>query len=117
MKSKDSGLQWIPLYIDKWLWGSTRIELQPDERSVWIDLLVIGAKDEGYIRANEGCPYPPDQLAGMLRIPLELLQRTLEKCKKVGKITQELDGTYYLQNWEHYRLSRRHQRRFESDER
>lgn len=103
---------WIPLWIDKWLFGSTRIELKPDERSVWVDLMVLSAKDRGFIRANEGVPYGFQQLAGMLCIDVELLLRTVEKCKDVGKVVEQAYHTFYLPSWEEYKLSPRHQRRF-----
>jgi hypothetical protein len=102
---------WIPLWIDKWLFGSTRIELDPDERSVWLDLLVIASKNEGYIRANENTPYPDSQLAGLLIIPVELLERTVEKCIKYEKITRNENGTLYVINWKKYQFSDRHKRR------
>jgi len=114
VKSKDSGLKWIPLWVDKWLFGSTRIELKPDERSVWIDLMVLSAKDEGYIRANESVPYSPEQLSGLLCINVELLLRTIERCKEVGKIIGK-DSALYLPSWQEYSLSMRHQRRFLPD--
>jgi len=103
---------WIPFWVDKWLFGSTRLELQPDERSVWLDLLALASKNEGYIRANENMPYADSQLAGLLVISIELLQRTLEKCIQYDKITKEENGTYYIDNWEKYQLSGRHKRRF-----
>ena len=106
-------MDWIPLWIDKWLFGSTRIELKPDERSVWVDLMVLSAKDNGYVRANVAMPYPFEQLSGMLCIDVELLLRSVEKCKAVGKIVQEEDGTLYLPSWSEYKLSSRHKRRFE----
>ena len=116
MKSKDGALKWIPLYVDKWLWGSTRIELGPDERGVWVDLMALAGKDDGYIRANEGVPYASQQLAGMLCISIELLERTIEKCKRVGKLIEHENHTLYITNWREYKLSKRHQRRFEEDE-
>jgi hypothetical protein len=103
---------WFPIWIDKLLFGSTRIELAPDERSVWIDLLALSYKDEGYIRANKNCPYPVKQLAGMLLISEELLIRTLNKCLEYQKIKQLTDGTYYVNSYKTYRLSNRHSRRF-----
>jgi hypothetical protein len=57
---------WIPLWIDKWLMGSTRFELEAGERSVFIDLMVLGAKDDGFIRANESMGYPHEYLARIL---------------------------------------------------
>ena len=53
---------WFPFWVDKWLFGSTRIELEPDERGVFVDLLSLSKKDSGYIRANEGVPYLESQL-------------------------------------------------------
>jgi hypothetical protein len=114
MKSKNS-LPWIPLWVDKWLFGSTRIELKPDERSVWVDFMVLSAKDGGFIRANEGVPYGKEQLAGMLCVDVELLWRTVERCKEVGKIVEQKDGTFWLPSWEQYKISPRHQRRFSFD--
>lgn len=102
---------WIPLWPDKWLWGSTRIELEPDERGVWIDFLALGSKDDGWIRANKSIPYPSEQLAGMLRISIELLERTIEKCIKVGKLKKHPNGTFYIINWKTYQFSDRHKQR------
>lgn len=113
MKDKKP-LDWIPLYIDKHLFGSTRLELEPDERSVWIDLLVLAGKNTGHVRANEGMPYQIKQLAGMLVISEELLERTIKKCIKYKKIEILKDGTIYLPSWQSYKLSPRHKRRFES---
>ncbi|MEM5810146.1 MAG: phage replisome organizer N-terminal domain-containing protein [Candidatus Aenigmatarchaeota archaeon] len=105
---------WIPLWIDKWLFGSTRLELEPAERSVWIDLIALGSKDNGFIRANEEIGYLPQQLAGLLNIPLELLQRTIEKCKKNGKLQDLGNNIYYISNWNKFQLSERQKRRFMS---
>jgi hypothetical protein len=107
-------LNWIPIYIDKYLFGSTRIELEPDERSVWMDLLVLAGKDSGHIRANEGVPYLTTQLAGMLIISEELLNRTIEKCVNYGKIKILEDKTLYIINWKQYQFSPRHIRRVNS---
>jgi hypothetical protein len=103
---------WIPFWVDKWLSGSTRLELEPAERSVWIDLLALAAKDEGHIRANQGVPYLERQLAGLLVVPEELLRITIEKClsEKVNKLRRETDGTYFVINWDKYQLSERQQR-------
>lgn len=114
LKSKISP-PWFPLWIDKWLFGSTRHELEPDERSIWLDLMAVSWKDKGYVRANAGIPYPPQQLAGMLCVSVELLLKTVEKCKGVGKLIEQPDGTLYLPSFEEYKLTPRHQRRFNFD--
>jgi len=113
MKEKQTQM-WIPLYVDKWIFGSTRIELDPSERSVFIDLLVFGAKDQGYIRANETTAYPHTQLAGLLNIPVELLQSTIVKCLHFEKIIELIPGIYRLKNWEEYQLSYDYKYRIET---
>lgn len=103
---------WIPFWIDKWLFGSTRIELLPDERSVWLDLLALASKNSGYIRANDTTPYPISQLAGLLIITEELLNRTIEKCIQYDKIIKNPDGTLKIPSWGTYQLSPRQKRRY-----
>jgi len=109
------GKDWIPLWVDKWLFGSVADELEPDEQGAFIRLLCLAAKDEGFIRANEGVPYPPKQLAGLLRINPKLLSRTIEKCIQVEKLERLEDGTLYITGWKHYQLNQRHKRRFASN--
>lgn len=110
--NKHVGLMWFPIWVEKWVFGSTRHELLPDERSVWLDLLCLASMNDGHIYANEGMPYPLPQLAGLLVIPLELLQRTIDKCLKYEKLEVRKDDTLYVTNWKQYRLSERHRKRF-----
>jgi len=105
---------WIPLWRQKWLMGSTRIELEPAERSVWIDLLCLAGNDDGWVRANAVVSYGMQQLAGMLVVPVELLESTIEKCIKYGKIERCLNGTLRVTSWEDYALTPRHKKRFMS---
>ena len=109
MKDKQTQM-WIPLYVDKWIFGSTRIELSPPERGVFIDLLVLGAKDNGFIRANETTPFLQVQLAGLLNIPIELLQSTIAKCIEYGKISEPSMGIYQICNWDKYQFTDRYKR-------
>lgn len=102
---------WIPLWIDKWLWGSTRHELMPAERSIWIDLMVLAAKDDGNIRANETTGYPTPQLAGMFCVSIEELESTIEKCIEHGKLKKLGNGILFIINWKEYSLSLRHKKR------
>ncbi len=114
MKNRDDSMNWIPLWIDKWIFGSTRIELQPDERSVWIDLMAIASKDNGYIRANPETEYPPQQLAGLLCISEELLNRSIQRFIETKKIAKSENGAgYYIINWSSYQLTDRYKRRFQ----
>jgi hypothetical protein len=96
---------WIPLWIDKWLMGSTRFELDSSERSVFIDLMVLAAKDDGFIRANAGMGYPHEWLSRSLNIPLEALEKAIKKCIECEKIVDKGKGIYFIANWDSYRLS------------
>jgi hypothetical protein len=107
-------LSWIPLWIDPWLFGSTRIELSLEQRSVWVDLLTLAGKDSGFIRANEGVPYPPEQMAGMLRVPLDVLVKTIDRCLETGKLKQLPDDTLYVASWESYSLTPQYRRRLKN---
>jgi hypothetical protein len=104
-------LNWIPLWIDPWLFGSTRIELSLEQRAVWIDLLTLAGKDSGFIRANEGVPYPLEQLAGLLRIPQDVLEATIGRCIEVTKLERLQDGTLRVASWDRYKLTPQYRRR------
>ena len=106
---------WIPLWRQKWLWGSTRLELNPAERSVWIDLLCIAGNDDGHIRANETTPYGREQLAGMLCIPVDLLNETIGKCLKYGKLKEGENGTLFINSWDDYQITDRYRRMLNSE--
>ena len=109
---KRTGKDWIPLWIDKWIFGSTRIELEPAERSVFLDFLALAGKDDGWIRANSELAYSLPQLAGFLNIKIELLQATIEKCLKTNKIQETKQGIYRIVSWDDYRLSSKQQHRY-----
>ena len=100
-----NALKWLPLHIDGWLFGSTRNELNAAQRGVFVDLLALSAKDDGYIRANEETPYPLQQLAGLLFLDPELLAETVERCIEVKKITKLENGTLRITNYGKYQLS------------
>ena len=121
MKKRASDKIWIPFWVDKWLWGSMRIECTIEERAIWMDLLAIAAKDDGWIRANENTPYPPEQLAGMLMVPQEKLESAIDKFINLkdknnkGKLTRTKEGILYVTKWEKYQFSDRWKREIEKD--
>ena len=105
--------KWYPFWIDKWLFGSTRHELiiregdaVHDLRGIFIDLLTLSKKDQGFIRANETTPYPLEQLAGMFCVPLELLKRTIAICVVAGKLVESSPGIYYVASTGEYELKK-----------
>ena len=112
---KRTSRNWIPFWGDKWLFGSMRQEFNVAERGIWWDLMPIAMKDEGFIRANEDTPYPIQQLAGMLIVPEDLLEKTIEKFIKKGKYTRLKNGTLYITNWNKYCFTDRHMRRFDEE--
>jgi hypothetical protein len=107
-------LKWLPLYVDPWLFGSTRHELTREQRSDFVDLLLLAAKDSGFIRANEKTPYPVAQLSGLLCIETAALEETIARCIEVGKLERRENGTLYVVNWERYKLTPQYRRRLES---
>lgn len=98
--------KWIKLFTWESINGSTRSDLEPDERSVWNDLMCMAGLSrggrEGFIEQAVGVPYASDRLASMLVIPRELLDRTTEKCVLEGRLTRLPDGTLYITNWDKY---------------
>jgi len=112
LKKRVSDNIWFPFWIDKWLLGSIRIEFEPAERSIWVDLLCMAAKDDGFIRANEEMPYPMEQLAGFLIVPVDLLRTFIDKAINKNKLTKLDNGTLYVTTWEKYQFTDRYKRMF-----
>lgn len=111
--------KWFPLWIDKWIFGSTRHELiivdekgeMIDLRGVFIDLLALAKKDEGYIRANEFTPYPKEQLAGLFCVPTEYLEKVIKICLQHEKLSEPSPGIFFVNSNDVYSLTERHVRR------
>ena len=106
MKKRVPDKFWFPWWPDKWIFGSVRIEFNPAERGIWVDLLSLASKDNGHIRANEETPYPLQQLAGMLIIPEKELASAINKFVEKTKLTKMKDGTLYVTKWDKYQFSR-----------
>jgi hypothetical protein len=102
---KISSQLWFPFWIDKWIFGSMRLEFGPAERALWVDLLSLAGKDDGYIRANEETPYPAKQLAGMLVYDEDFVAVTIEQFIKKGKLSRLKTGVLHITNWDKYRLA------------
>lgn len=111
MKKRTPDKFWFPWWPDKWIFGSVRIECSVEERAVWVDLLSLASKDDGFIRANEETPYPLSQLSGMLIIPEKTLSDAIEKFIKLGKLIRTKEGTLCVAKWDKYQFSERHKRR------
>jgi len=114
MKEREVKQKWFPFWADKWIFGSMRIEFDPEERAIWVDLLCLASKDNGYIRANEETPYPIKQLAGMLIVDENKLQVAIEKFIEKGKLERLNNGTLTIKKWDKYQISNRHKRRLDN---
>lgn len=96
--------RWIKLYPQQCLEGSIRYQLEPDERGVWYDLLVFAGicNQDGWIRDRDKRAFPIQFIANRLNIPLELLERTVEKCLTEGRVEGNEDKGLRIANWKVY---------------
>ena len=94
---------WIKIYPVECLEGSIRYQLEADERGVWYDLLNFAALciTPGTISDNDNRPYPHPFIANRLNVDLELLERTIQKCKEEGRLSENNDGIH-MTNWKFY---------------
>jgi hypothetical protein len=95
---------WIWLWTQEYIHGSTRFELEPDERSVWTDFMALAGDSPvlGSICVSEKVPYTDQQLANVLNISTELLQRAKRKMLEYGKIRINGTGSIELINFWKY---------------
>jgi len=101
---------WFPFWIDKWMFGSMRLEFEPSERALWVDLLCLAEKDNGYIRANEETPYLTKQLSGLLVYDEEFFDKTIQKFIDKKKLERDERGILHIATYEKYRLTAAHKR-------
>lgn len=97
-------MKWLKLYTLEWLEGSIRVDLTAAERSVWADLLAMAGmcRNEGHIERSQGIPYTREELATRFAVSLELVNSTIDKCVKEGRIELNGDGTLTIVNWSKY---------------
>ena len=112
----ESKRAWIKLHINGMLNGTVRYQLEPAERATWVDLLCfagLGALP-GVISDNDLRPYPRSFLANRFNIPLELLEDTLKKCIKEGRITEDERGIH-ITNWKDYQSEYQRQKAYREE--
>jgi hypothetical protein len=90
----------------RWINGSIRQDLTPDERSVWADFLALAGLTReprrGFIERSEGIAYPKEVLLSMLNIKEELFDRTISKCSAEGRLKVYPDGSMEIVHWDNY---------------
>jgi hypothetical protein len=99
-------MKWIKLWVDGWLDGTLRLDLSPDERALFVDLLALAGRSRfpGIICAGEDVPYPHHILATRLGLDLDFFERTLEKLKLQDRVSENRNGIHIV-NWDRYQPS------------
>ncbi len=109
-------MTYIAFHCEKWLYGSTSMELEFDEIACFTFILaraaLTGADPPGLIYY-----FSEQHLAYQLHVPLELLEKTLEKCKKFKKIKikplkRETKYILSIVNWTKYQHVYMHQKAY-----
>lgn len=79
-------------------------ELNPDERYVWFGFILLAGDcaHEGEIGATENSGFTDDQLADLLKVEKELIQRSKRKFIKYEKITVAPSGIIFILKWKLY---------------
>jgi hypothetical protein len=80
-------MKWIKFYCEKWFLGSTRWELSPEERAVWVDCLAKAGLNDPSGQINY---YSLQQLADQFKVPLTLVETCLAKFQTENKITHNI---------------------------
>ena len=76
-------MKWFKIYAEKWFMGTTRWELEVEQRAVWVDLLAKASLNDSPGHFNF---FSLEQLAQQFNVKLELLESTIKKCIEVEKI-------------------------------
>lgn len=94
---------WIKLYCYERLHGSVPAQLEPEERSVWDELMCLAGLCglEGLIADHDSRPFTHSYIAHELHISEALLEATLAKCKEEGRVQEDEHGLHIV-NWKVY---------------
>lgn len=95
---------WVKFWVSECIDGSMREQLEPDERGVWYDLIILSARCRipGVISSNETEAMSHKRIAGILNISEALLARTLKKCQEQNRIAFDEKGLIQILNWKKY---------------
>lgn len=95
---------YVKLYPIDCLMGSINYQLEPAERCVWYELILLSAlcRYPGVIADKDGRPYPHQYIANKLNVTLELLEATLRKCTDEGRIKENNESGIEITNYKLY---------------
>lgn len=113
MSYKSTRRQWVKLWVNEWLDGTTRFELTAQQRIAWVDLLALAGRSRfpGFIYAGTSdggkrIGYPVGYLAGVLQMDEATLNNSLKLLLDKGHITLEESAPEQyiigIVNWEKY---------------
>lgn len=86
------------------LYGSSRFELTSAQRGIWndlIDLAKLSRVKPGLIAAGPGMKYPHQYIAGLLNVPIDLLEDALKVLEDTKRIHENSNGIEIV-NWKKY---------------
>lgn len=123
MAYKSTRRQWVKLWVNEWLDGTSRFELTAPQRLLWIDLLALAGRSRfpGFIYAGlagDGSKvgYPIAYLAGVLQMDEVTLNNALKLLQEHCHITldESAPENYVIGiiNWEKYQSEYLRQRAY-----
>lgn len=96
---------WIKIHCEPWITGSLRGETA-ELRGIWADLLALAGNgqfgDTGEIKLINGMGYTDEQIAGILRIPLDIWKTAKQHLVSTQRINITPEGAIYIVNWSKY---------------
>lgn len=97
-------MDWIKLWTKEVIFGTTSKELPYDMRGIWFQLLAMAGLEPcyGQVCIAEGLPYSPEQLASLLDVPNEILEKALKILQEVEKVKINGAGIIEIINWGRY---------------
>lgn len=112
MSYKSTRRQWVKLWVNEWLDGTTRFKLTQRQRLLWVDLLAMAGRSRwpgeifaGYGESNARIGYPLSWLAGTLGFEVTELNNALIALNVQGHISLDLydeAAVIRINNWEKY---------------
>src|SRR5262245_39860578 len=122
MPYKSTRRQWVKLWVNEWLDGTTRFKLTQRQRLLWVDLLALAGRSRfpGIIYAGDNADgsrvgYPLSWLAGVLGFDVTDLHNSLQVLFAHHHIYMEnKDDAYVIHiiNWSKYQSEYLRQRTY-----
>ena len=99
-------MKWVRLWTEEVIYGTTSEELDYIQRGIWFQFLALGGLPPvlGKICLSETIGYADEQLAELLKVPLDLLKEVKEllASKRCRKVKVDDKNIITILNWKHY---------------